>query len=164
MFYSWSFGVKSVKITPLLSVSTRSVCHEHVWMGLLFQSQFCDAASLSCNPKKWMIYVTVTLRMLNNRECTSHTILLVFRQLVGFFNETAMLIEWLEKNTDEMFLAQAELDKRGEGELKRVLLPTSQRAHEQYLLNQSRDFISITWLNMWDLISIFFHYNRVSVY
>lgn len=75
-----------------------------------------------------------------------------------------MLIEWLEKSTDEMLLAQTELDKRGEGELKRVLLPTSQRAHEQYLLNQSRDFISTTWLKMWDLILIFFHYNHVSVY
>lgn len=48
-----------------------------------------------------MIYVTVTPRVQNNRDCTSHTILSVFRQLVGCFNETAMLIEWLEKNTDE---------------------------------------------------------------
>ena len=54
---------------------------------------------------------------LSHRGCwttmtTPHTILSVFRQLVRvffffFFHKTAMLIEWLEKNTDEMLLAQA---------------------------------------------------------
>ncbi len=68
----------------LLSVGTRSVRLVYVWTGLPFQSKFCDAASLSCNPKKWMIYVTVTPRVQNNRDCTSHAILSVFRQLVGF--------------------------------------------------------------------------------
>ncbi len=34
------------------------------------------------------------------------------------FSETAMLIEWLEKITDETFLAQAGWDGRGEAELQ----------------------------------------------
>lgn len=39
----------------------------------------------------------------------THAILSVSQQLVGFFvfNETVMLIERLEKNTDETLLAQA---------------------------------------------------------
>lgn len=65
-----------------------------------------------------MIHGTVTHRPQNKRDCASYTILSVFRQLVGFFSDTAMLIEWLEKNTDEMLLAQARKDRRGEAELQ----------------------------------------------
>lgn len=147
MFYSWPFGVESVKITFLLSGGTRSIsicgrsCH--------FKANFMTK-------KKWMIYVTVTLRKQNNQDCTSHIFLSLFRQLVWFFNETAMLIEWLEKNT---LARKAEESSNWWG-----LLPTSQRAHVQYLLHQSRGFMLIIMVKMWTLIKIFFHYNHVHVH
>lgn len=82
-----------------------------VWTRVPFQSYFCDTASLSCNPKKWMIYATVTPRVLNNHDYTAHYSFSFPTACKGFFffffHKTAMLIEWLEKNTDEMFLAHA---------------------------------------------------------
>lgn len=54
-----------------------------------------------------MIYVTVTPRVLNNHDYTAHYSLSFPTACKVFFHKTAILIEWLEKNTDEMFLAQA---------------------------------------------------------
>lgn len=87
-----------------------------------------------------MIYVTVTLREQNNQGCTSHIFLSLFRQLVCFFNETAMLIEWLEKNR----LARKAEESTGWW----GLLPRSQRTKVQYLLHRGRGFMLIIMLKM----------------
>lgn len=163
MFYSWPFGGKSVEITLLLSVGTGSVRLVYVWTGLPFQSKFCDAASLSCNPKKWMIYVTVTPSVQNNRDCTSHTVRSAFSTACGVFRETAMLIEWLEKNTDETFLAQAGWGRRGEAELQGFTthIPKGTRTIPVWPEQRLHLFIL---LKMWILIKIFSYYNHVTVY
>lgn len=140
------------KCSPRVCVDGVAISKQVLWRCLTLMqpkemNDLCD-----CHAERWeqpRLYIT-------HRSFS-------FSTACGVFRETAMLIEWLEKNTDETFLAQAGWGRRGEAELQGFTthIPKGTRTIPVWPEQRLHLFIL---LKMWILIKIFSYYNHVTVY